>query len=447
MSISLLSALFLASCLYVLHQIRSKRNRQLPPGPKGWPILGNILELREDLPVWKIFDKMKNEYGPIVYLNFAGQNVVVLNTKEAANELLDRRSGNYSDRPKSIVGSYLGSSLVLALAGYGKTWQTMRHASHSALNMRASAEYCPGQIDDAVIFTYDLLHKTAPPLTSIESFNCGLYVLRKSPLHSDDPILQKLSHMAHRFATALYPGAYLVEILPILDYLPSFMAKWKRDAQEDYKKFTAIFEQCFEEALVHQKDKANLSAKLAEEQASIGLTDLEKVWLPGILYLAGYETTANTLSWLLHAMTIYPSIQRKAQEEIDRVVGRSRTPTFNDMEHLPYIRAVVKEILRWQPAVPFGVPHVSMEDDWYEGKYFIPKGTACFANIWSINRSTDVYGPDALEFRPERFLNEDGTLRNDEYNHSTYGFGRRICVGRHIADNSLFIILATVLWL
>ncbi|KAF9058824.1 hypothetical protein BDP27DRAFT_1181074, partial [Rhodocollybia butyracea] len=100
-------ALFLASSLYVLYRICSDRKRRLPPGPKGWPILGSVLELRGDLPIWEIFDRMKDKYaGPIVYLNLAGQNVVVLNTKEVANELMDRRSTNYSDRPKTIVGEY-----------------------------------------------------------------------------------------------------------------------------------------------------------------------------------------------------------------------------------------------------------------------------------------------------------------------------------------------------
>ncbi|KAF9058825.1 cytochrome P450 [Rhodocollybia butyracea] len=444
MSISLY-ALFLGSSLYVLYRIRSGRKRQLPPGPKGWPILGNLLELRGDTPIWEIFDSMKDKYGPIVYMNLAGVNVVILNTKESANELMDRRSTNYSDRPKTIVGGYLGAFLALPLARYGKSWQTMRRASHSVLSLRATADYYPGQINEALILTHDLLHKTAPPMTSIQRTAASTMVslcYARPPLRSDEPILQSLDEIAHRFGALLYPGAYLVEIFPVLDYFPQFMAKWKRDARKDYKKYTAFFQQCFEEALEH-KEKASLSVKLAEEQITTGLTDLQKYWVAGTIYIAGFETTANMIAWLLHAMTIHPDVQRKAQEEIDRVVGRVRTPTFGDMEHLPYIRAVVKEVLRWQPAGPFGVPHVS--DDWYED-YFIPKGTICISNVWSINRSSDTYGTDAHEFRPERFLNEDGTLLSDEDGHSAYGFGRRVCVGRHVADNSLFISIATILW-
>jgi cytochrome P450 len=81
------------------------------------------------------------------------------------------------------------------------------------------------------------------------------------------------------------------------------------------------------------------------------------------------------------AMTLYPEIQRKAQEEIDRVIGPSRLPGFEDRPHLPYIDAIVKEVLRWHPVAPMGIPHMTTEDDVYEG-YLIPKGAYLLPNIW-----------------------------------------------------------------
>jgi cytochrome P450 len=445
----LLDVLFVLSAILVLYRMLSRKTRSLPPGPRGWPILGNMLELRGDLPVWHVFDRLKNQYGPIVYLNFAGQDVVLLNTKEVATELLDHRSFNYSDRPKITVADYLGGPYTMALTRYGKTWQSLRRASHSVLNIRASMDYCPAQADEAIILAFDLLNKSAPPLKSIQRCSASTVVSMcygMPPLISNDPILQKLDDIVRRFIVALSPGAFLVEFFPFLDYCPPFLAKWKRDAQEDFKKSTGFFENHFEQALQLGEQKKNLSANLAEDQAANGLSLLESAWLVGTLYFAGFETTSTSLAWLLHVLSLNPLIQRKAQEEIDHVVGQSRTPTFTDMERLPYIRAIVKEILRLQPALPLGIPHASFEDDWYEG-YFIPKGTICFSNVWSINRSTDSYGLDALEFRPERFLNSDGTLKNDiEDGHSSFGFGRRVCVGRHIADNALLIDIATILW-
>ena len=149
-------------------------------------------------------------------------------------------------------------------------------------------------------------------------------------------------------------------------------------------------------------------------------------------------------------MIAHPEYQKRAQDELDTVVGRSRAPTFADAPNLPYIQALVKESLRWRPPLPLGIPHATTEDDWYEGM-FIPKGTMCIVNFWQCHRDPAAYGPDAASFNPERFLDEHGGLipgpvetRDD--GHSTYGFGRRACVGKHAANDSLFITMATVLW-
>jgi cytochrome P450 len=154
--------------------------------------------------------------------------------------------------------------------------------------------------------------------------------------------------------------------------------------------------------------------------------------------------------WWALAMIVHPEIQKRAQDQLDLVVGRFRPPTFADAPNLPYIQALVKETLRWRPALPMGFPHRTTEDDWYEGM-FIPKGTSCIANVWQCNHDPAYYGDDAASFNPERFLDERGQLipgpaetRDD--GHSTYGFGRRACVGKHAANDALFMSMATVLW-
>jgi cytochrome P450 len=151
-------------------------------------------------------------------------------------------------------------------------------------------------------------------------------------------------------------------------------------------------------------------------------------------------------------MIAFPVVQRKAQAELDAVVGRNRLPTFADAPQLPYLNAVIKEVLRWCPSVPLGVPHVATQDDWYEGM-FIPKGTVCIPNAWSCNHDRDVFGEDADEFRPERHLDKQGELLSgrlktlaDQAGHVMFGFGRRICVGKDLALESLFITTARMLW-
>jgi cytochrome P450 len=150
------------------------------------------------------------------------------------------------------------------------------------------------------------------------------------------------------------------------------------------------------------------------------------------------------------AMIAFPEVQRRAQTEIDAVVGRDRVPTFADSPRLPYVQAIIREILRWRPTLPFLIPHAAIEEDWYEGMY-IPKGTICIANVWHCNRDREVFGDDADEFRPERHLDENGELLSGAFEtyqagHVTFGFGRRICVGKYLASESLFINIVRILW-
>jgi cytochrome P450 len=149
-------------------------------------------------------------------------------------------------------------------------------------------------------------------------------------------------------------------------------------------------------------------------------------------------------------MIAFPEVQRRAQAEIDAVVGRDRLPAFADALHLPYVRAIIREILRWRPLAPFSMPHVTTEEDWYEGMY-IPKGTVCISNLWHCNHDRTVFGEDADEFRPERHLDENGDIllgpiETHQAGHVSFGFGRRICVGKDLATESLFIDTARILW-
>ncbi|KAG2134904.1 cytochrome P450 [Suillus bovinus] len=158
---------------------------------------------------------------------------------------------------------------------------------------------------------------------------------------------------------------------------------------------------------------------------------------------AATTATAATLMVFVLAMVLYPDVQKRAQAEINSVVGRERLPTFEDKASLPYIEAVVRETLRWEPIVPLGVPHATSSDDVYDG-YFIPKGTIITYNTWGITRDEKRY-PDASRFIPERFIDNDGTLTNDDPAQYIFGFGRRICPGRYTADSSAWAAIATML--
>ena len=157
-------------------------------------------------------------------------------------------------------------------------------------------------------------------------------------------------------------------------------------------------------------------------------------WSAASLYTGGADTTVSSITCFFLAMALNPLVQKKAQEEIDRVIGTDRLPTFADRDDLPYVNAVVKEVLRWHPVVPMGLPHVVAEDDLYAG-YYIPKGSMLLANIHGFMHDPATFKNPEV-FNPDRFL---GPNPETDPHTLCFGFGRRICPGRKLADASVFL--------
>lgn len=150
--------------------------------------------------------------------------------------------------------------------------------------------------------------------------------------------------------------------------------------------------------------------------------------------------TVSSMACFFLAMALFPEVQRKAKEEIDRVVGTDRLPTFADRAQLPYVDAVVKETLRWHPVAPMGLPHQTSDDDIYNGM-FIPKGSMMMPNIWGFMHDPNTFH-DPMTYKPERFLGVDGREPEMDTHQLCFGFGRRICPGRELADASVFLSIA-----
>ncbi|KAI9433722.1 cytochrome P450 [Lactarius indigo] len=207
----------------------------------------------------------------------------------------------------------------------------------------------------------------------------------------DDPYVVGVENQVRRFLREVQPGTRLVEF-----------AKWKRDAQywfiQDSLRFQGLLGKVADD-LENGIDRPSFGATVIETQSKHGLSELEQAWLVGVMLSAGGETVSASLQWWILAMLVYPNVQARAHAELDEVVGRARPPTFADVPFLPYIRAIVKETLRWSPVAPFGVPHASMTDGWYEGM-FIPKDMICLQNMRVLNFDPDVFGINVADFDP-----------------------------------------------
>ncbi|CAE6444484.1 unnamed protein product [Rhizoctonia solani] len=238
----------------------------------------------------------------------------------------------------------------------------------------------------------------------------------------------------------------LVNVIPALKYLPPWFpgAQWKRDALEWRSQKDIMVNETFnwtkQQAREGNADSSIVQTLLEDiPESGMSTEDAEDhiKHIAGTMFPAGSETTVASFMIFVLAMTLYPEAQRKGQEEIDRIVGTDRLPTMKDQDSLPYINAIIQEIVRWQPVTPLGMPHRVIQDDVYKG-YLIPKGATILGNVWAITRDPEVY-TEPESFNPDRFYQKE-TLPAPGF-----GWGRRICPGQHIAEASLFIAVASVL--
>lgn len=267
-----------------------------------------------------------------------------------------------------------------------------------------------------------------------------LYGYTPSP-HSPDPLVRLINKVMVEFSKAVVVGAWLVDLIPSLRYVPDWVPgtgfkqtarQWHKDSDECMNVPADFVTQqmaqnaarpSYVERLLSADPDADDRKHIKESAAA--------------LYAGGADSTAAGLSFFFLAMTAFPDVQLKAREEIDHVVGSGRLPGFQDRDELPYIDAVVKETLRWHPLAPVGPPHMSDEEDEFRG-YLIPKGAILLPSIKWFSANPEVY-PDPEIFRPERFLGPNEAPSPSAY---VFGFGRRICPGRLLADSSLFLTIA-----
>ncbi|KAH8831092.1 cytochrome P450 [Flagelloscypha sp. PMI_526] len=449
----LVSVLF----LWVISFLVKRQRRRLPPGPRGLPIVGNLLDLPK-AHSWHKFQEWSKQYGDFCYINLAGQDIVLLGSHKVASDLLDRRSSIYSGRPKNhVVSELLFGGLIYPFIPTNSYWKRARRVSHEALKLQAAPQFEPLQLTEARLFIENILKTGAADALEKHIIHSNVSFSLRSifgtpALEANDSRAERLIQIVDRASKAGVPGTYLVEYFSWMQYLPDFLAPWRVWALEWSRKDSEFLEKLYYDVEVRMKNGQQhpCVASSLIENGSENLTAREKAWTLASISFAG-DTMSVALLWLVWVMGKFPQVQVEAQQELDKVVGRERMPDFNDFEGLPFLRATVIELLRWVPMAPVGMPHSTTSDDVY-GEYFIPKGTMCISNVCMINRDPEVYGPDADLFRPSRHIDSSTgklqlphPLTHDE-SHVTYGFGRRICVGRAVANQGLFINAASLLW-
>ncbi|TCD70018.1 hypothetical protein EIP91_005269 [Steccherinum ochraceum] len=451
----------LLAALIIWHFLRRKQASSglpLPPGPKPKFLIGNILDMPTVKP-WLTYREWSQKYGDVVFLDLPAQPTILVGSAKVVFDLLEKRSEIYSDRRMPIMLEMMSWAFNFAFMGYGPVWRAHRRSFHEYFNPNIVHKYHDVQLDEARAFLHRLLVDPENGRQHIRQMVIAtivriVYGMKIKDLH-DDYI--RLAHKGvEGLVLAVVPGAYWVEYLPMLRHIPSWvpgtsgrkLAEAYRPIVEDmrnqpFENVQAALAKgeavpCVTASMIREIQDENLDAAALEERIELAKN------VTALAYSGAADTTTCAAEVFMLAMGMYPDVQKKAQDELDRVVGPHRLPEFSDLESLVYIRAVAMETMRWSPVNPFSVPHTLMAEDEYNG-YRMPKGSTILVNAWSILHNTEDY-PDPSTFNPDRFI-KDGKINPDVRDPTTitFGFGRRICPGRFLSNASLAIYIASTL--
>ncbi|KAJ7893767.1 cytochrome P450 [Mycena leptocephala] len=432
MAILVALALLALGGVVLLRKVGTRENG-LPPGPPTIPLLGNLHMFPTELTDWA------RKYGGLYSLKLGPGTMVVLTDVAAVKELMDRRSATTSDKPPIYISERITGGMNIFFA----------RSTGAILTPQASVRHLPIQRTEATQLLHNILRSPQSFYSDIRHYSTSVILSVPYGKRSyEAPEITTFFNVLDNWVRILEPGATPpVDIFPILKLVPERWAKWKRDCSRLRCMQRDLYFGWLEDAKANsQLGEGNgcYMEEVLRRQDELGMDDEMTAYLGGALMDAGSETTASYLQSLILTMVTYPEAQKRAHEEMDRIVGQHRMPTLDDLEHLPYITFMH----RFHPVAPL-IPHATPTVEEYQG-YVMPKGTILFVNVWGIFHDPALYN-NPNNFAPERYLlNENGTKPGvdgtDLKETFPFGFGRRICPGIHLAQNSININTVNLIW-
>ncbi|PNP53777.1 hypothetical protein THARTR1_05901 [Trichoderma harzianum] len=437
----------------------------LPPGPRPLPFLGNIRDgPPKGVPDFLHWLTFKDKYGPISSLTVLGQTIIILQDQDAATELLEKKESlKTSGRPGFTFTQMCGYNRFLPMRQYDDKFRLQRKLLHQQIGTKLLAsQYTEIQDVEVKRFLLRVLNDPDNLINHIRSYGkpsltnptAAAIILKVTygysiESHKPDALVKLIEEVTEHSGQASLPLRWTVDLIPSLQRLPDWFpgAGFKRIAREAKANLDASADLPFDfvkQQMATGTYRESFCSKLIKafrnDANEIG-QDIEYAirWAAGFMFAGGSDTTVATIIAFVLAMIMNPDVQRKAQEEIDRVVGPHRLPTRDDRENLPYINAIVKESLRYFPVAPMGVPHMASEEVFFRG-YRIPSGSYILPATWWFLHDPKTYA-EPSEFNPERFL----APRNEQDPDAVFGHGRRVCPGRYIAQESLYLTISQTL--
>ncbi|XP_070568876.1 cytochrome P450 2U1-like isoform X2 [Ptychodera flava] len=414
------TALILSAFLVFLYKAKQK---SLPPGPWGLPVIGCLPLLDKSAP-FKSMVKLTEKFGNVYSLQMGSTMVVVLNGYQAIKEAFVNKGDTFKGRPSMVLSDLIGAGRGIVFATYDDDYKEQRNFAVSALKgfgwgSSAFADRVMNEVDGLIEDFESIGAKPFAPFHYVRNSVCNIIfsiVFGRRYRHDDAEFRNLLT--THHQNMLLCGSATAVNFIPLLQYLPfgnyqkvltnhvyfrtclmDMIEKHKRTYNpDDIRDFIDLY---LREIEIRQQ---------RNEKSSFDYDNIRRV--ANDLFTVGTETTATTILWLILYMVAFPEVQQRVYDELKRVVGTDRRPNLEDKPKLPYIEATIMEVQRIASVLPLSVPHSSMVDTEING-HKIPKDTVVIANLWSVLHESDGW-EEPEKFNPERFLNKDGSVHRPD---------------------------------
>ncbi|XP_057591820.1 cytochrome P450 2C18-like [Hippopotamus amphibius kiboko] len=442
------------SCLLLLSLWKqSSGEGKLPPGPTPLPILGNILQL-DVKDIGKSLTNLSKAYGPVFTVYLGLRPTIVLHGYEAVKEALIDLGEEFSGRGSFPISQRVNKGLGILFSN-GKRWKEIRRFSLMTLrNFGMGKRSIEDRVQEEARCLVEELRKTngspCDPTFILGCAPCNVIcsiIFQNRFDYTDQDFLNLMEKFNENFSIMSSPWIQICNSFPVLiDYLPGShnkvlknFADVKSYVLEKIKEHQASldinnprdFIDCF--LIKMEQEKHDQQMEFTLENLITTVTDL---------FGAGTETTSTTLRYGLLLLLKHPEVTAKIQEEIDRVIGRHRSPCMQDRSRMPYMDAVVHEIQRYIDLVPANLPHAVTRDIKFRN-YHIPKGTTVVTSLSSVLHDNKEF-PNPEVFDPAHFLDESGNFKTSNC-FMAFSAGKRSCVGEGLARMELFLFLTSIL--
>nr|WOJ51797.1 cytochrome P450 family 782 subfamily C polypeptide 1 [Phlegmariurus tetrastichus] len=453
--------LFAAALAVIFAILRlCRRNKRFPPGPFAWPIIGCLPSVGFQYR-HKTFFNLSKKYGPIMYIQLGGADMILIHSPELAMEALRTQDPHFCSRPLTTPGKYIAFDYNdIDFSPYNAHWRLMRKIfntelmSNSRLNMQAKMRKEEVMAMAARVLDY-IKNGQLVDMKKIADdvvLNILLQMLfGKRYENSDSNVAKELRN----FEPYVREAVILVGELNIGDLVPSLARFDLQGFEGRYQKLMEKVGKLFELIIDEHKHALEQSGtQMSEESKDVihvllsqkgenKVTTKEIMGVMTDMLLGGLDTTVRAIEWAIAEMVANPHTLLKAQLELDNVVGKHRLFEESDIEKLPYLQAVVKEALRLHPPVPITNPHLNEAPATLAG-YNLPRGCMVFVNIWGLGRDPSVW-ENPLQFNPDRFIGSDLNVHGNHYQLLPFSSGRRKCPAYHMATLKVQHVLGMLL--